>query len=44
MKSEGLKPIVFLNELPADVRTAESLTSFRKGFNTHLFRVHLHSA
>ncbi|CAL8275923.1 unnamed protein product [Boreogadus saida] len=33
-----------LNELPADVRIAESLTSFRKRLETHLFRVHLDSA
>jgi len=32
------------NELPADVRMAESLTSFRKRLKTHLFRVHLDSA
>ena len=31
------------NELPADVRTAESLTSLRKRLKTHLFRVHLDS-
>ena len=29
------------NELPADVRIAKSLTSFRKRLKTHLFRVHL---
>ena len=29
------------NELPADVRIAESLTSFRKRLKTHLFRVHV---
>ena len=31
-------------ELPAALRTAESLTIFRKGLKTHLFRVHLDSA
>ena len=31
------------NELPADVRTTESLTSIRKRLKTHLFRVHLDS-
>jgi len=33
-----------LNELPADIRTAESLTSFRRRLKTHLFRVHVDSA
>ncbi|KAK0155603.1 hypothetical protein N1851_002081 [Merluccius polli] len=32
------------SKLPADVRTAESLTSFCKRLKTHLFRVHLDSA
>ena len=32
------------NELPADVRIAESFTSFRKRLKTQLFRVHLDSA
>ncbi|CAL8266933.1 unnamed protein product [Boreogadus saida] len=32
------------NELPAALRTAESLTIFRKRLKTHLFRVHLDSA
>jgi len=32
------------NELPAVLRTAESLTIFRKRLKTHLFRVHLDSA
>ena len=32
------------NELPAALRTAESLTIFRKGLKTHLFRVHLDTA
>ncbi|KAK0154959.1 hypothetical protein N1851_002732 [Merluccius polli] len=32
------------NELPANVRTAESLTSFHTRLTTHLFRVHLDSA
>ena len=31
------------NELPANVKTTESLTSFRKRLKTHLFRVHLDS-
>ena len=31
------------NELPADFRTAESFTSFRKQLKTHLFIVHLDS-
>ena len=32
------------NELPAALRTAESLTIFRKRLKTHLFRVHLNTA
>ena len=32
------------NELPAALRTAESLAIFRKRLKTHLFRVHLDSA
>ena len=32
------------NDLPADVRTAESITCFRKRLKTHLFRVHLDPA
>ena len=28
------------NDLPADVRTAESITCFRKRLKTHLFRIH----
>lgn len=32
------------NELPAVVRTAETLSTFRKRLKTHLFRVHLDSA
>ena len=34
-------PPQWWNELPAAVRTAESLTSFRKRLETRLFRVHL---
>ncbi|KAK0145530.1 hypothetical protein N1851_015555 [Merluccius polli] len=32
------------NKLPADVKTAESITCFRKRLKTHLFRVHLDPA
>ena len=32
------------NELPAHLKTAESLNSFSKTLKTHLFRVHLDSA
>ena len=31
-------------ELPADVRTTETLASVRKRFKTNLFRVHIDSA
>ncbi|KAK0156500.1 hypothetical protein N1851_000216 [Merluccius polli] len=33
-----------VDQLPADVRTTESITCFRKRFKTHLFRVHLDPA
>ncbi|CAL8387295.1 unnamed protein product [Boreogadus saida] len=36
--------VVWWNELPANVRITELLTSFRKRLKTHLFRVHLDSA
>ncbi|CAL8403589.1 unnamed protein product [Arctogadus glacialis] len=40
----GVSSYQWWNELPAALRTAESLTIFRKGLKTHLFRVHLDSA
>ncbi|CAL8288859.1 unnamed protein product [Arctogadus glacialis] len=41
---EGEDGLDWWNELPAALRTAESLTIFRKRLKTHLFRVHLDSA